>query len=294
MDAFTWSLVLQTIFVIGAMAFIGLSVSWQQVVELLRQREQFTRGLIANMVLTPLLAVLLILAFDLPVDAQVALLLLGLAPGGMNMLQFATKIEGRLAHAAAALLVMTVIALLIVPLVIVFVPLPREPGEVTVLGTAVAVLAAVVAPMAVGAAVRHRWPETARKVARPINLVSTIAFVAAIIVSASVKKEAAQVLTPTVLLVLVLFVAGTLLIGWAMGGRDPVRRQFLATVTSIRNAGLVLLVAMVIFPRAGVDLVVLAYTMLIIPPNAVLTITKMVQAKRRQKRAVKGTEFTGG
>jgi BASS family bile acid:Na+ symporter len=283
MDAFNLALLLEVMFVVSAMAFIGVSVSWSQVRDLLRQRRQLVRGLIANLVLAPLLAVVLIWVFEMPVDAEVALLLLAFAPGGMNMLQFTTKIKGRLAHAAAALLVLTVIALLIVPLAILFVPLPRAPGEVTALGVVAAVLAAVLAPMALGAVVRHRSPKTAKKVARPLNLVSTVSFVAAIIVSASLKKDAAQVITGTVLLVLVLFVVGTLLIGWAMGGRDAERRQFLATVTSIRNAGLVLLVSMVIFPRSGIDIVVLAYMLLIIPPNAVLTITHKVREKRHRK-----------
>ncbi len=285
MDAFAWSLVLETIFVVGAMAYIGLSVSLAQVRELLHYRKRVALGLVANVVLTPLLALALIALFEMPAEAEVALLLLGLAPGGMNVLQFTTKISGRLAHAAAALFVLTVVALVMMFVAVLFLPLPREPGEVSLVAVAGAVVAAVIAPMALGGFARRHRPKLAKKLARPINLVSTVAFVAAMVVGASVRSEASQLLSGTVLLVLALFVAGTLLIGWAMGGRDPVRRQFLATVTSIRNAGLVLLVALALYPRSGIDVVVLAYITFMIPPNAVITIGSMIRDKRRHKKA---------
>jgi BASS family bile acid:Na+ symporter len=285
MDAFAWSLVLETIFVVGAMAYIGLSVSLTQVRELLHNRRRLALGLVANVVLVPLLALALIALFEMPSEVELALLLLGLAPGGMNVLQFTTKISGRLAHAAAALFVLTLVALVIMLVAVLFLPLPREPGAVSMVAVLGAVLAAVIAPMALGGFVRRHRPGLAKKLARPVNLVSTVAFVAAMVVGASVRSEASQLLSGTVIMVLALFVAGTLLIGWAMGGRDPVRRQFLATVTSIRNAGLVLLVALALYPNSGIDVVVLAYMTLMIPPNAVITIGSVIRDKRRQKKA---------
>lgn len=285
MDVFTWSIILEAIFVVGAMAYIGLSVSSAQVRELLHNRKRVALGLVANVVLVPLLALALIALFEMPSEAEVALLLLGLAPGGMNVLQFTTKISGRLAHAAAALFVLTVVALVMMFVAVLFIPLPRAPGEVTVAAVTSAVLVAVIAPMALGGFVRRHRPELANRLARPVNLISTVAFVAAMVVGASVRSEASQLLSGTVLLVLALFVAGTLLIGWATGGRDPVRRQFLATVTSIRNAGLVLLLALVLYPQSGIDVVILAYITFMIPPNAVITIGSMLRDKRRQKQA---------
>ncbi len=74
-----------------------------------------------------------------------------------------------------------------------------------------------------------------------------------------------------------------MLIGWLMGGKDHADRQLLATVTSIRNAGLCLLFAMTLFPGRGVNDVVLAYVLLMIPPNAVITIAGVGREYRRQK-----------
>lgn len=287
MDAFQWTILLEVIFVVTAMAYIGMSVTWHQVRNLLEERGLVGRALIANLVLTPLLGLLLVAIFPMPVDAQVAILLVAAAPGGLNVVQFTTKIGGRLAHAAALLFVLSMISLVSTPLVLLLMPLPREPGAVTALWNIVAFLAAVLAPMGLGALVRRTVPAVAQKLARPINLVSTVAFVAAMIVGNSIRKEAAEVISGRVLLVLVLFVAGTLLIGWLMGGRDRADRQLLATATSIRNAGLVLLFAITLFPYSGVDNVVLAYMLVMIPPNAAITIASLARERRKQHKADK-------
>ncbi len=285
MDAFQWTLFLEVIFIVTAMAFIGMSVTGEQVVTLLDERALVGRALIANLVLTPLLALLLVAIFPMAVEAKVALILLGAAPGGLNVVQFTTKIGGRLAHAAALLFVLSMISLVSTPLVLLFMPLPREPGQLTAIWNIVAFLAAVLAPMGLGALVRRHAPDLAKKLARPTNLVSTVSFVAAMIVGNSIRKQAAGTLSGTVLLVLVLFVAGTLLIGWLMGGRDRADRQLMATATSIRNAGLVLLFSITLFPYSGVDNVVLAYMLLMIPPNAAITIASLARERRHKHKA---------
>ncbi|AWV88033.1 BASS family bile acid:Na+ symporter [Bradymonas sediminis] len=280
MNAFRWTLLLEIIFVVTAMAYIGLSVTWAQVNGLLRDRGLVGRSLLANLLLVPLLAAGLIAVIPMPLDAQVALILLALAPGGLNVLQFSTKIDGHLAQAAALLFLLSMLSLITTPVGVALMPMPRDPGQLIAVRNILAFLAAVLAPMALGALVRRHTPELAEKLARPINLMSTVSFVAAMLVGSAIKKDAAEALGGSVLLVLVLFVAGTWLIGWVLGGGDGADRRLLATVTSIRNAGLVLLFGITLFPNTGVDTVVLAYALLMILPNAAIMVTHSVRQKR--------------
>jgi predicted Na+-dependent transporter len=98
--------------------------------------------------------------------------------------------------------------------------------------------AVAVVPLVLGVLVRRSWPRLSEKLMRPVNLVSTLSFVAAMIVGNALKKEAAGVIDGSVLTALIFFLSGTMVIGWLMGGKEYADRQLLATVTSIRNAGL--------------------------------------------------------
>lgn len=284
MDAFRWTLLLEVIFVVTAMIYIGLSVTWKEVTDLLYDRGLVGRALIANLVLAPLLALVLIAIIPMPKDAQVALVLLSVAPGGLNVLQFTTKIGGRLAQAAALMFLLSMISLISTPLGVKWMPLAREPGQITAIESILAFLAAVLVPMILGALVRRHWSALAKKIARPANLISTVSFVAAMVVGSSIKKNAADALSGSVLLVLVLFVAGTWLIGWVMGAKGGEDRRLLATATSIRNAGLVLLFGITLFPNTGVDTVVLAYALLMIVPNAAIMIAHLAREKTRHRK----------
>jgi hypothetical protein len=58
---------------------------------------------------------------------DVALILLAAAPGGLNVLQFTSRIAGRLAEAAGPLFVLVLVELVVTPLVGLVAPLPRQP-----------------------------------------------------------------------------------------------------------------------------------------------------------------------
>lgn len=284
MNGFRWTLLLEVVFVVTSMAYIGLSVTWKEVVSLLRDWNMLGRTLLANLVFAPLLALALIALIPMPHDAQVAILLLSVAPGGLNVLQFTTKIGGRLAQAAALLFMLSLISLVSTPLGAALLPMPREPEQMTAIRNILAFLAAALVPMILGSTVRRHAPGVAKKLARPANLISTISFIAAMVVGSSIKKDAAAALDGSVLLVLILFVVGTWLIGWILGRGESADRQLLATTTSIRNAGLVLLFGITLFPNSGVDTVVLAYALLMIVPNAAITITQLARARHRSYR----------
>ncbi len=284
MDAFDWTLALELVFVVTAMLYVGLSVTWAQLTALLRERRLLARALLANVVLAPALAVLLVALIPMAPDAQVALLLLGVAPGGLNVLQFTTRIGGRLAQAATLLFALTLVALVTTPLAVLAMPLPRAPGALGAAEHILAFLLAAALPIAVGAWLRRHRPDRARRLARPANLVSALAFVAATVVGSALKREAVGVIDGGALVAFAVFVAGTLLIGWLLGGPARADRQLLATTTSIRNAGLCLLFALTLYPGTAVDVAVLAFIFLMIPPNAVLTLSGLVRERRRARR----------
>jgi BASS family bile acid:Na+ symporter len=115
-----------------------------------------------NMALTaPLLALAVARAFDLSPELAVGLVLMGAAPGGMmaNMLTHLSRGDTALSIAMTA--ISSVMAIVTVP---VFVALSAglfgagEVGEASMLGVVARVFAITIVPVAIGMALRDRWP----------------------------------------------------------------------------------------------------------------------------------------
>ena len=76
------------LFIIAAMLSIGLRVTGGEIVAVLKDTRLMAKVFLANLVLVPLLGLLIVKVFTLNVDCQVGILLLALAPGGGNAIQF--------------------------------------------------------------------------------------------------------------------------------------------------------------------------------------------------------------
>jgi len=69
-----------------------------------------------------------------------------------------------------------------------------------------------------------------------------------------------------------------------MGGPEQGNRRVMAIATSMRNAGLCLIMAMRMFPKSGADVAVIAFMGLMVPPNMLFTVYHAVRERRRSKK----------
>src|SRR5262249_45063118 len=60
-------------------------------------------------------------------------------------------------------------------------------------------------------------------------------------------------------LAMIVLLGGAGFVGWLLGGPSPQQRTLLARTTMMRNIGLGLLLAIVAFPDAGVDVAILLF-----------------------------------
>ena len=67
-------------------------------------------------------------------------------------------------------------------------------------------------------------------------------------------------------------------------------RRVLATTTSMRNAALGLAVALNSFSGRQVDVAIIAFSALMIPPNMLFTVYEIVHERRKAKSAVKANQ----
>jgi len=245
--------ILTYVFLVSTMLSIGLTVTGSEILGTMRDRRLIGRLLLANFFLVPLLGYLLILTFPLSPGTKLALALLALAPGGLRAIQFTDKVKGNLAFAAAAFFVLSLLSIVFTP-ILVKVLLPLQIGmNLPFLRIILFVLVCLLILLAVGFMIRGRSEKGAAAMGRVMLIVSNISFVATALVTAAMNKEAMRSLGGEDVLALLLLVVLSMVIGWWLGGPERGNRRVLAIATSMRNAGLSLLISMRAFPESGAD-----------------------------------------
>jgi BASS family bile acid:Na+ symporter len=267
------------------MLSIGLTVTGAEILNTMRDRRLMGRLLLANFFLVPLLGYLLILTFPLPPGTKLALVLLALAPGGLRAIQFTDKVKGNLAFAAAAFFVLSLLSIVFTP-VLVKVLLPLQIGlDLPFRRIILFILVYLLIPLVGGFMIRGRSEKGAAAMGRVMLIVSNTSFVATVLVTAAINREAMRSLGGKAVLALLLLVFLSMVIGWMMGGPRREDRRVMAIATSMRNAGLCLLIAMRAFPESGADVAVIAFMGLMVTPNMLFTVFASIRESRRQKKA---------
>jgi BASS family bile acid:Na+ symporter len=274
--------IFKALFLVTAMLLVGVATTRTEVVATLQNRAIMSRSLIANLVAVPVFALLLIWLLPLSSAAAAAIFLLGLAPGGINAIQFSGKVKGELNRAAAILAVLTVISLVLTSVAAELIPDTKLPVKVPYLIFLGAMFLCCIFPIAAGAWIRTRRPSLGQRLIRPLNLISTLSFIAAALLSSSAKKPGLEILGGVEIAAILVLILGSMAIGWAMGGADQEFRRVLAITTSNRNAAICLLIAMTGYSESGMDLAVLAFLLLAIPSNLVFTLYHTAMNKRRK------------
>jgi BASS family bile acid:Na+ symporter len=273
--------VLTYLFMFTMLLSIGLELTGRQVVRALADVPLMGRALVANLICVPLLGLVLVWLFPMPADAAAGVLILAAAPGAPFAVQFTSKAKDAVAFAAALLLVLTLIALFLTPHLAGVLLRADLPLALPVGRAAKAVLLYLLAPLVLGFALQRWVPGVAAALLRPATWCAALSFPAVIVLTMAMKSAATRTLGAPALIALLLLVLGGMLIGWLLGGPDTGTRRVLATSTGMRNVAIALLVALTSFPDSDVDVAVLAFSALMVPPNLVFTIYQNRRARRR-------------
>ena len=281
MDATT--LFIAHVFVVNSMLGIGLQVGTEQLREALRCWGFLIRALAVNFIILPLIGVVMTLTIPMSEAGVVAFLVLACAAGGPSALQFTGKQRPAVAYAGELALLLAMLSLFITP---VLVELALPAGARLVMPYARTFwlyLLMLAGPLALGMFVRSRSTSVAARFAQPMILLGTVAFVLLIAVTLSTRQAAIQSLTVSGLAAMIGYILIAMLIGWAMGGPTRHTRRVLATASSMRHIALGLLIAEQSFPGLAVEVPLIAFSALMIPPNLIFFGVTMLRDVRRAK-----------
>ena len=150
-------------------------------------------GLVCQMLILPVLCFGIAHGTGLPPELAVGLMLLAASPGGATANLFSHLAKGDVALNLTLTAVNSVLSLFTMPLIVNF-ALERFMGQGKVIplqfDKVVQVFAIVLVPVAVGMAVNAAKPATAKKLGRPVKLLSAVFLV--LVVGAAVAKERAH------------------------------------------------------------------------------------------------------
>lgn len=262
---------------------IGLEVTRAEIRSTLEQRSLMVRSLLANFVFIPALGLLILRIIPMPLDTAAGFLLLAVAPGGMSALQFTSRVPGALFYAGALAFILSVLSVIISPAIAAAILPINYPLSVPY-GRAIGfLLLFLLLPLLLGLATHQKFPKLAGKLAKPVAIVAALSFVAFMVYLLDIRKQALAEHQSTILAAMLLFIVGSMVIGYVLGGPDRETRRVLATASSMRNAALCYLIAARSFPGMNVDVAVIAFSALMVPPNMLFTVYSVIQGKRKER-----------
>ena len=237
-------------FVVTNMLAMGMSLGLRQIVAPLRDIRLVMRVLLANIVLTPMIAYAISLLPGVKPSLGISLLLLATAAGSPTLPKLAELARGNLAMAVSTTVLLMAVTVVSMPLLLAF----TLPGvSVDMPAIAGMLVAYTLLPLLAGL-VLHAWRETATAYLAPIfNRISTVCLVSAMILTPIIHFQVMKelFLGGDVLAGLLFIVLATGL-GWLLGGANREVRTVLCLGTAQRNLAAAVVVGIQNFSDPGI------------------------------------------
>lgn len=227
-------------FAVASMLSVGFGHTVAEVLGPLRNVPAVIRALLANFVLVPALAFLVLRVLPLPEPHAIGIFLIASAAGAPFLIKLAQAADSDIALSAALLVLLLPATIVYMPIVV---PLALPEAPVSALAIAVPLVLTMLLPLAVGLLVRarsERWAGRLRPGTGRISTVSLGVLILAIVLAN--LPGIRDVLFTTAIVAAILVIGGAFLIGYLLGMDRP-SREVLGLGTSQRNIAAATVVA---------------------------------------------------
>lgn len=260
-------------FVVVYMVSVTMETTRGEIMTALNDRRRMKFALLANLVIVPILGFVLVRLFDLRPEIRIGLMMLAVSPGGLFALQFARISKGNRVFAVALLIILSISAILITPVLAYWFFHRGGPVGGPLAWLVVLFSLLIAGPLLVGRALQIRFPEVAVKLGRRLGLFSIALFIMAALLSGRFKTPALKVIGADDIVATVVLTVACWAVGWVLGGPEIKNRKVLAISTAMRNFGVcVPLANHYFYGNEGVIASILAYSAISIPMNMVFSL----------------------
>jgi|HubBroStandDraft_6_1064221.scaffolds.fasta_scaffold34288_4 BASS family bile acid:Na+ symporter len=274
------------VFLLSTMISIGLEVTLKEIMLAASNKRLFIKALVANFILVPFLGLGIARILPMPMNIETGFLLLAAAPGALFAINFTRRTQDSVPFAAALLFSLTVLSIVVTPFLAQLLLNVDQPVTLHYDRAVQVLFLYVLVPLLAGLAL-NRWANPmALRLRKPLSACAGVSFVLVTVLTMGLKSAATKQIGMNGLLAMLLLIAASMVIGWMLGGPDRGTRRVLTVNTSMRNVALALAIASRSFPGADVDVGVLAFSALMLPPNVLFTIYQ----SRKMKKLVAHTQ----
>ncbi len=221
------------IFIITSMLGMGFSLTIPQILAPLQNRRLVIMSLVANFVVVPVLALLIVRIIPLSEGLQIGLILVGFAAGAPFLPKLVQVAKGDMAFTAGLMVLLMVVTIVYLPIVLPFVltGVQVNPWEI-----ARSLILLMLIPIAIALFIRARYEEVARGLIPTMTMAANLSLAAMFIgYFVGYWDQTFGVLGTGGILVAILLVIGAVIVGYLLGGKDMAIKKVLALGTGQRN-----------------------------------------------------------
>src|SRR5262245_370134 len=244
------------------MAAIGLGVTFADLLGVARDWRLVGRAALANYVCVPAAAVGLLLLFDARPLVAAGFLVLAVCPGAPYGPPLTLAARGNVAVAVGLMVILAGSSAIVAPLLLqVLLPLmsAEESLQVDGAGMLGTLLVTQLVPLGVGMAVRQWRPNLAERLRHPANLVSKVLNLLAVGLILVGQFRLLAEIRPIGFVGMLALLVASWAAGWLLGGSGSDDRKAMTLTTSLRNAGVGLVIATGAFAGTAAVTATLAY-----------------------------------
>jgi BASS family bile acid:Na+ symporter len=267
---------------------VGLDADFSDAISIFRRPSEFVRAFFSMNVLMPLLAVALVVMFNLDPAVKIAMVVFSVSPVAAFFPERALKAGGKLDYSVGLMLTTALLAIVIIPVSLeIFKNIFRLPLHTPARSIAVLVFVTILLPLLVGIAIRAKATAFAKRIAKPLGKIALVFVVLAVL----------PILFRSTRMILSLIGNGTLLsfagfvivgyiIGYLLERPQPENRQILALANVARHPAIAAVVAHANFPQLKS---VLPSVFLYVLVNSVITAVaaKLTRTRNTSKESEK-------
>jgi predicted Na+-dependent transporter len=229
------------LFIVTSMLAMGMSLTMAQILQPLKNARLVALALLANFVLVPLLAYLIVRVIPLDQSLQIGLIVLSTAAGAPFLPKLVQGAKGDIAFGVGLMVLLMVVTIVYMPVVL---PLLLPGVSVNPWDIARSLIFLMLIPLAIGLLFKSHSPESADHWQPVMNKISGMAILVLLVVGLGLNISNILSLIGTGgIIALLLFIVGSLLIGFLLGSRDPAVRSVMGLGTAQRNVAAAILVS---------------------------------------------------
>lgn len=270
------------LFIITSMIVMGLNVTIRDLVVPMKNKKLIIATLLANFVLVPILAFVII--FILPINKAMAagLILVAIAAGAPSTPKVAELTGGNISYAVATTIVMTILTIILMPILLPYLleGITMDPSKI-----AINLIILMLIPLLGGMGLRYYKEKLALKILPKLFWVSNgcigiIFLTFGILLLSRIGELFGGSTGSGMVLAALLFTVGSLGIGYALGGSTPETKGVLAFGTGFRNVTAALVVIAASFSDPGNDTLLMVLMVTLVSTILVSVIVGLILKKR--------------